>query len=62
MGAMSILNLNDNFVYQLISVDGDYGVNITEENNYSFSRARALLKAQELVPRIELLQVSQTKL
>ena len=53
-----ILNLNDNFVYESISVDGDYGVTITDENNYSFSRVRTLLKAQELAPSVQLLQIS----
>lgn len=54
-----ILNLNDNFVYEKISVNGDYGITITDENNYSFSRVRTLLKAQELVPNVQLVQISQ---
>ena len=53
-----ILNLNNNFVYELISVNGDYGITITDENNYSFSRVRALLKAQELAPSVQVIQVS----
>ncbi|MFH1237909.1 MAG: hypothetical protein ABIH79_02095 [archaeon] len=53
-----ILNLNDNFVYELISVNGDYGINITDENNYSFSRVRTLLKAQELSRSVQLIQIS----
>ena len=55
-----ILNLNDNFVYESISVDGDYGITINDENNYSFSRVRTLLKAQELAPNIRVIQISQT--
>ena len=54
-----ILNLNDNFVYEKISVNGDYGITITDENNYSFSRVRTLLKAQELAPNVQLVQISQ---
>lgn len=54
----NILNLNDNFVYESISVNGDYGVVVTDENNYSFSRVRTLLKAQELSPLIEIIQIS----
>jgi len=54
----NILNLNDNFVYESIPVNGDYGITITDENNYSFSRVRALLKAQELSPSIEIIQIS----
>lgn len=53
-----ILNLNDNFVYESISVDGDYGITINDENNYSFSRVRTLLKAQELAPNIQVIQIS----
>lgn len=55
-----ILNLNDNFVYESISVDGDYGITINDENNYSFSRVRTLLKAQELAPNVRVIQISQT--
>jgi len=54
-----ILNLNDNFVYEQISVNGDYGITINDENNYSFSRVRTLLKAQELAPSVQLIQVAQ---
>lgn len=54
----NILNLNDNFVYESISVNGDYGVTITDENNYSFSRVRTLLKAQELSLLVEVIQIS----
>ena len=32
-----------------------------DANGYSFSRVRALIKAQELAPNLRLLQVSQTK-
>ncbi len=53
-----ILNLNDNFVYEQISVNGDYGITINDENNYSFSRVRTLLKAQELAPSVQLVQVA----
>ena len=53
-----ILNLNENFVYEQISVNGDYGRTITDENNYSFSRVRTLLKAQELAPSVQVIQVS----
>ena len=54
----SILNLNNNFVYELISVNGDYGVIITDKNNYSFSRARSLIKAQELAPSVQVIKIS----
>lgn len=54
----SILNLNDNFVYELIPVDGDYGITVNEDNKYSFSRIRALLKAQELSPNIGIVTIS----
>lgn len=53
-----ILNLNDNFVYEPIPVDGDYGITITDENNYSFSRVRTLLKAQELTSSVQLIQIA----
>lgn len=54
----NILNLNNNFVYEDILVDGDYGITLTDENKYSFSRVRDLLKAQELSPTIETIQIS----
>jgi hypothetical protein len=52
------LNLNDNFVYEPISVNGDYGITITKKNKYSFSRVRSLLKAQELVQSVQVIQIA----
>jgi len=54
-----ILNLNDNFVYEQISINGDYGIIINDENNYGFSRIRTLFKAQELAPSVQLIQIAQ---
>ena len=53
----SILNMDNNFIYRDLNVNGEYGVSVSEDNAYSFSRVRAILKTQELAPSVELLKV-----
>jgi hypothetical protein len=46
--------MDSNFVYRDLNVNGEYGISTNEDNAYSFSRVRSLLKAQELAPSVEL--------